>query len=120
MLENLIPITLFTIIGLIIISTVYFNYLKQKEVQTSIQRAIEKGEVITPEIIKALQTEVSPRARDYKKAILLISLGLATFFFSLLMDDLGSSFALFMQSISVFPTIMGLGFLYVWKTGQYE
>lgn len=110
-----VPIILFLVLGFVCWSFVYFAYKGKKELQKTLQVALDKGEQLSNESIeKILASQRKPPA-DFKRGILLISFGVAIALFEIL-DPLNTG----LYGLSFFPFAIGFGYLVVWKFDKKE
>lgn len=86
------------------------NSRNRSEVQRTIRIALERGAPLTPELMSQLGTRKRSGHCDMRRGIITLSVGLACLAAGFVSDSL-EDFA----TIGVFPILMGLGFLLVWK-----
>jgi hypothetical protein len=72
--EELIPITMFLVIGLIISSFFWFRYRARGDMQQTIRTAIDKGQELTPELIDRLGSPQAPKDRDLRNGLIWLAL----------------------------------------------
>ena len=113
--------TLFIIIGtltLIIVFHMSNCYKLKVKTHELLEKSIEKGIDVTPELIEKLNHEKSPRYKDFRRGIIMACIGAAVFCFSLIIpeDDTSKVF----RGLSLLPIFMGAGFLLVWKVNKYD
>ena len=113
---EMVPIVMFIVLGLVIIAYYYWNHRNRVSIMDTVQKAIDKGESLTPELLDRLGAAVNPRMRDLRRGIVFLALGIAGLLCSLFFD---------LQQVvdgiragSVFPLMLGLGFLLVWKLNR--
>lgn len=107
---TLVPIVLFAAIAVIVVAALYINHKNKAKMQDTLQLSIEKGQELSPDVIKAMLKD-NP-FNDLKKGIVLISIGLAVAVFSLF-DATEQDFE--MVGIGLIPVIIGLGYVLIWK-----
>lgn len=101
----------------IVFVALFINRTKQEEArQKTLQRAVESGQKLTPELVETLSKSIDPEVRDYRRGILLI-LFAAAFFIVVTSIDIGGSADDVFQYLGLFPLFIGAGYLFVWKTG---
>lgn len=111
MSEHIVPVVLFIALGVVGWSFFYFAYQAKKDLQLSIQKALEQGQPMSPETIeKMLQGQKNPFS-DFKRGTLLISLAVAIAIYGMVshhadLDIIGLAF---------FPLAIGVAYLLVWK-----
>jgi hypothetical protein len=116
MAEELIPITLFLVLGAIALGYFYWNNKNRQNVMETVQKAIETGGEFSPELLSQLGAAVNPRVRDLRRGIILLALGVAGLLCSLFFDiaDVVNG----IRAGSMFPLLLGGGFLLVWKMNK--
>lgn len=116
MAEELIPITLFFIIGIVIIAYYHWNHKNRLSIMETVQKSIASGSEFSPELLAQLGAAVNPKMRDLRRGIVFLSLGIAgllcSFFF--VFPDVVNG----IRAGSVFPLMLGVGFLLVWKLNK--
>ena len=114
--ENMIPIVMFIVFGICIIAFYYFNHKNRLSVMDTVQKAIETGSELNPELLAQLGAAVNPRVRDLRRGIVFLSLGIAGLLCSFFVDI--SEVVNGIRAGSVFPLLLGAGFLLVWKLNK--
>jgi hypothetical protein len=116
MAEELIPITLFLVLGAIALGYFYWNNKNRQNVMETVQKAIESGGEFSPELLSQLGAAVNPRVRDLRRGIIFLALGVAGLLCSLFFDiaDVVNG----IRAGSMFPLLLGGGFLLVWKMNK--
>jgi hypothetical protein len=110
---EMVPIVLFIMLGVVIIAYYYWNHRNRVSIMDTVQKAIERGENLTPELLDRLGAVVNPRMRDLRRGVVFLALGIATFLCSLFFDI--EQVVNGLRAAAVFPLMLGLGFLLVWK-----
>ncbi len=113
---ELIPIALFIVFGIAVSLAFYFRYQTRKEVQASARAAIDKGQELTPELLKSLGEAHEPRSADLRRALFAIAIGLAFVVFALVLNEKEAQRPLI--AISAFPFLLGLAYLILWRLGH--
>ena len=116
MAGEMVPIVMFIVLGLVIVAYYYWNHRNRVSIMDTVQKAIEQGEQLTPELLDRLGAAVNPRMRDLRRGVVFLSLGVAGLLCSLFFDfaDVVNG----IRAASVFPLMLGLGFLIVWKMNR--
>ncbi len=83
-----------------------------------LEKSIDKGIDVTPELLDKLNHEKSPRFKDFRRGIIMVALSVAAFCFSFIVPD--DEAKQVFRGLSVFPFFIGAGFLLVWKLNNYE
>lgn len=112
-MEELIPITMFIVIGAAVVAYFYWNHRNRVAIMETVQKAVQGGNTLTPELLDRLGAAADPRLRDLRRGIVLFFIGLAFLLATLFVDEpeIVSGF----RAFSMLPIMMGLGFLLVWK-----
>lgn len=118
MLTVMIPITLFISIAVVMILFFKWNHKTRIAVLDTVQKSIKAGQELTPEMLVKLGGSFAPRIRDLRRGIVILFFGIAGFASSFLMDVENAVIAL--RSLSLFPIMVGAGFLLVWKLNRYD
>jgi hypothetical protein len=114
--EELIPIVLFLVLGAIALGYFYWNNKNRQAVMQTVQKAIETGGEFGPELLSQLGAAVNPRVRDLRRGIIFLALGVAGMLCSLFFSD--PDFVSGIRAGSMFPLLLGGGFLLVWKLNR--
>jgi hypothetical protein len=111
--DAIIPVVLFLSVAAIIIAYVYWNHKSRQAVMQAVEKSIESGNALTPELLAKLSSPTSSRFRDFRRGIVIAMLGVAGLLATIFIDDtdLISAF----RALSMFPLLVGTGFLIVWK-----
>ena len=113
---QLIPIVLFIVIGIALSLAFYYRYRTRKEVQESVRAAIDKGQELTPELLKSLGEAGDPKIADLRRGTISIAIGLAFVTFALVLGEEDARRPL--TAISAFPFLLGLAYLGLWRFGH--
>ena len=113
MAEALIPITLFIMIGIVILGYYFWNHRNRQDIMSTVQKAIESGGELSAELLAQLGAAVNPRIRDLRRGIIFLATGIAGLLCSLFFDY--PEVVNGIRAASMFPLLVGCGFLLVWK-----
>jgi hypothetical protein len=102
-------------ITFILITYFFLKSRDKSEVQKTIRDALDKGNQLTPEIIEKMSVVQSPKVTDLRRGIVLVSLGIAVFLAGWVAGDFKNT-----SPIGMFPLMLGIGFLSVWKINKYD
>ena len=116
MAEELIPIVLFLVLGAIALGYFYWNHKNRQTVMETVQKAIASGGEFSPELLSQLGAAVNPRIRDLRRGIIFAALGIAGLLCSLFFPD--PEVVNGIRAGSMFPLLLGGGFLLVWKMNK--
>ncbi len=115
----LVPITLFIVIGAIVIVPRYMKSREQEGLQATLRAAIERGQPLPPEVIEAITREAKPIAapgRDLRRGI--VWLGVAAGFvglgYALGYADTDASDAFWpLIGVAAFPGFIGVALIVI-------
>ena len=116
--EAMIPITFFVALTVVIVLFLMWNHKTRVAVLDTVQKSIKAGQELTPEMLVKLGGSFAPRIRDLRRGVVILFFGLAGFAASFFMD-VEHAVTVF-RSISLFPIMVGAGFLLVWKLNRYD
>jgi hypothetical protein len=114
--EELIPIVLFLVLGAIALGYFYWNNRNRQAVMETVQKAIETGGEFSPELLSQLGAAVNPRARDLRRGIVFLALGIAGLLCSFFFPE--PQIVNGIRAATMFPLLLGGGFLLVWKLNK--
>lgn len=116
--EIFIILLLMTLVAGIIF--IYMNNSHKIKIKTHdiLEKSIDKGYELTPEMLKSLNQTKSPRMLDMRRGIIILGIAFATFLFGVIVpNDEGATV---LKALSLFPAFIGSGFLLVWRLNQYS
>ena len=116
MAGELIPIIMFIVLGFVTLGYFYWNHKNRQSVMDTVQKAIATGNEFSPELLSQLGAAVNPRARDLRRGVIFLALGVAGLLCSLFFDD--ATVINGIRAGSMFPLLLGGGFLLVWKMNK--
>jgi len=106
-----IPILLaFAIMG-VFIGFFYYNSRTKISLHNALEKALEKGEKLTPELLKTLQTPSRGKFGDLRKGVLWLAFGIAAVIAAIFIQGPAHN-AVF---LALFPVFIGLGYVVIWK-----
>ncbi len=111
-----IPIVMFIVLGIVIMAYFYWNHKNRASIMETVQRAVDSGQPFTPELLAQLGAAANPKMRDLRRGIVFLALGIAGLLCSLFFDV--PEVVNGIRAGSVFPLMLGLGFLLVWKLNK--
>lgn len=113
--EIIIFIVMFLVAGSTL-AVLFFTLLKREQArQHTLQKAIENGQQLTPELVNTLGKTVDPGSRDFRRGVIITLFGVAFLLFAILVEFPPEAAGV-VPLISLFPIFIGLGYLLVWKT----
>ncbi|MDZ7644482.1 MAG: DUF6249 domain-containing protein [Woeseiaceae bacterium] len=116
MIEELIPITMFLVIGLVLGLFYYFRYRTRAEMQQTVRVALDKGQALDVELIDRLAEPRKPADADRRKGIMAIFMAIALAAFGVVMDEQDALRALLASA--TLPLAIGIGYLVLWRLGS--
>lgn len=111
--EVLIPVVMFFILGVVVLGYFYWNYRNRLTIMQTVQKAIDSGQEMSVETLSRLGGAINPRMRDLRRGIVFLALGVAGLLCSLFFNE--QEVVNGIRAASVFPMMLGFGFLLVWK-----
>ena len=111
-----VPIVLFIVSGFCAIGFFHFNHKNRNAIMETVQKSMDTGSDMTPDLLAKLGAAINPRTRDMRRGIVLLSLGVACLLCSMFFSD--AEVVSGIRAGSMFPLMMGLGFLLVWKLNR--
>ena len=114
--EQMIPITMFVGMTVIISLFFWFRYRARTEMQQTLRNAIEKGQELTPELVETLGMRQKPsKDRDIRFALMWLALAAALALFGWGMGSIEREAFVALLSIAAFPFMIGLAYLVMWR-----
>lgn len=114
--QSMIPITMFIVSGFVAWGFMFYNHKNRNAIMDTVQKAMDTGSDLTPDLLAKLGAAINPKIRDMRRGVVLLSIGIAgvlcSMFFSV--DGVVSG----IRAGSMFPLMMGVGFLLVWRLNR--
>ena len=111
-----VPIIMFIVTGFCIIGFFYFNHKNRSAIMETVQKSMETSSDLTPDLLAKLGAAINPKVRDMRRGIVLLSIGIASLLCSMFFAE--AEVVSGIRAGSMFPLIMGMGFLLVWKLNK--
>jgi hypothetical protein len=111
-----IPIVLFIVTGFCTTYFFYFNHKNRNALMETIQKSMDTGSDLTPDLLAKLGAAINPKIRDMRRGVVLLSIGIACLLCSMFFSE--AEVVSGIRAGSMFPLMMGLGFLLVWKLNK--
>ena len=86
-----------------------FRYRGKQETQQTLRKAIDQGQTLSEDMIRALSGGVPAANRDLRRGIVLIAVGIAVYGFGFLLDDDDASTVFY--GAGLFPLLVGGAYL---------
>ena len=119
--EALIPIVMFVALAAVVAFFIVYRHRGRQELQNTLRTAIDKGQELTPELIKQMGAPAEPpKDRDLRRALIAIAIGAAFLVFGFSLPDSGDNAPRAMAGIATFPIFIGLAFLAMHFLGSKE
>jgi len=110
--EVLIPITLFAIIP-VIVGLVSYNRRKAQVAMSEVMKSMaEKGEPLTPEVIRSMGVRQRPKHADLRLGLILIAVGIATLSLGFVIPEEEAQEAF--TGVAMFPILVGVVLVGLW------
>ena len=116
-----VPFIVFSSMAVIIISFFYFSHKNKKATLHTIEKAVENGTNLTPELLEKLSNSKAARPakfKDMRRGVILVALGVAGLVASTMFSHEEPSEVF--RILSMLPLFIGAGFLLVWKLNRYD
>lgn len=113
-----VPIILFFVLGIVVLGYFFWNHKNRADIMATVQKAIDSGSELSAELLTQLGAAVNPRIRDLRRGVLFLAVGIAGLLCSLFFDE--PDVVNGIRAASVFPLLLGAGFLLVWKLNTDE
>ena len=112
---EMIPISLFIVMGMIFSLFFYFRHKTRQEIQTTIRTAIESGQELTPEVLERLSESLNSKFGDLRRGVISIAIGIAFFFFAMIIGSTEENARSPLMAISIFPFLVGIAYVGLWQ-----
>jgi len=116
MADAMIPITMFIVLGIAVMGYFFWNHKNRETIMKTVEKAMDQGKELTPELLVQLGAAGNPRIRDMRRGVVFLSLGIAGVLCSLFFDH--ADVVNGIRAGAVFPLMLGFGFLLVWKLNK--
>lgn len=116
--EVFIPITLFICLAVVIVFFFYLSHKNKVGLLDTVNRSVDKGNALTPEVLEKLSSSVPVRVRDLRRGIVFLSIACACICASFFIPDRDGVTG--MRIFASFPLFIGAGFMLVWKMNRYK
>ncbi len=116
--EIFIPISVFIAGVLVVFVVMYFKAKNRAGVQKTIRLALEKGNELTPELLDRLAAPKQRQSSDLRRGVIALSIGIGFAVFGTIIGEPEAVRP--MIGVGMFPAIIGIGYLILWKTSDRE
>lgn len=116
----LVPIAMFLGLTIIITFFFWFRFRGRSEMQQTIRTAIDKGQELTPELVKTLAMPRQPRKdKDLRLALIWVAVAIGIALFGTAMRSIEDEVFFIMLGLASFPLMIGLAYGVLYRvTGQ--
>ena len=113
--QEMIPITLF--MGLTVVLCLYFwvRFRTRSEMQTTIRTAIDKGQELSPEIIDRLGSPKRPKDQDLRIALVYLAIALSLAVFGFMIPEDKDEVERVFMGIAAFPFFTSMAYLIMYR-----
>ncbi len=115
MAEEMIPITLFLGLTVVMCLFFWFRYRVRSEMQATIRTAIDKGQELSPEIIDRLGAPKAAKDKDLRLSLLWIALALGMTVFGFVLPEHNNEGQQVIMGVAAFPFFIGLAYFIMWR-----
>ena len=116
---EMIPITMFIGLTVVLCLFFWFRSKSRSDVQTTIRAAMEKGQELTPEVIDRLGHPKPSKHKDLRWALVCIALALGMAVFGTAIPDDDNEAQMVFIGMAAFPLFLGIAYLIMWRvTGR--
>lgn len=120
MAEELIPITLFIGLAVVISLFFWFKYRARSDMQATIREAIARGQELSPEIIDRLGHPRRQKDQDLRLALIWLAIAAGLALCGFFVPDLSGNAFSGMLASAAFPFCIGVAYLIMWRFASNE
>lgn len=113
MVEELIPIVMFVVIGIVLGLFYFFRYRSRAEMQRTVRIALERGQELSPELIDRLGEQRHSPTTDLRRGMIAVALALGLGVFGFVLDEAEAVRPLI--ATAMLPLFVGLAYLALWR-----
>ncbi len=117
-MAELIPIVMFTVIGVVFSLLIYFRYKARREIQETIRTAIQSGQTFDPQMLEELSGTLTNKNGDLRKGVIAIAIGVGVLLFGNLVGEQDARAPLL--ALSMFPLLIGVAYCGLWWYGKRQ
>ena len=112
----MVPITLFIVSGFVAWGFMFYNHKNRNAIMETVQKSMDTGSDLTPDLLAKLGAAINPKIRDMRRGVVILSIGIAGVLCSMFFSD--TDVVAGIRAGSMFPLMMGAGFLLVWRLNR--
>lgn len=113
--EEMIPISLFLGLTVVLCLFFWFRFRTRSEVQATIRTALEKGQDLTPEVIDRLGQPKPEKNKDLRLALIWIALAAAMAVFGAAIPENDNEAQMVFLGMASFPFFLGIAYAIMWR-----
>lgn len=114
--DFLIPITMFIVSGLVAWAFMFYSHKNRNAIMETVQKSMDTGSDMTPDLLAKLGAAINPKMRDMRRGVVILSIGIAGVLCSMFFSN--ADIVSGIRAGSMFPLMMGAGFLLVWRLNR--
>ncbi len=116
--EVIVPIVLFLTPAVIVLIVSYFNARKRLTIHETLRHAIDKGQVLSPELMDRMSMVTDPVRADLRRGVLFLAFGAAFGVLSALIGHQEAEALTPMLGVATFPIFLGIAYIGLWAFGR--
>jgi len=120
MIEELIPIVMFIVVGIIVWLVSYFRFRSKSDTQQTIRLALEKGAELSPELLDSLREPEPGRNRDLRRGAIWLALAIGLALCGVAVPDPTGNALRGTLAGAAFPLTIGIAYLLLWRYGSKQ
>ena len=113
--EEMIPISMFVGLTVVLCLFFWFRFRTRSDVQATIRTALDKGQELSPEIIDRLGHPKPPKNKDLRNALIWIALSAAMAVFGSMIPEVEDDVQMIFLGIAAFPFFLGIAYAIMWR-----
>jgi hypothetical protein len=113
--EEMIPISMFLGLTVVMCLFFWFRFRSRSEVQATIRTALEKGQDLSPEVIDRLGHPKPPKNKDLRLALIWIALALGMAAFGAGIPEDEDDVQMIFLGMAAFPFFLGIAYAIMWR-----
>lgn len=117
MVEEMIPVVLFLVLGGIFWAMFYFRHRSRAETQQTIRLALDKGAQLTPELLDRLGEPVPDKSTDLRRGLVWLALGFGLALCGFFVPDPSGDALKGCLAGASFPVLIGIAYIVMWRYG---
>ncbi|MFN4025397.1 MAG: DUF6249 domain-containing protein [Hyphomonas sp.] len=110
----IVPVVLFLSPALIVWIVSHFNARKRNTVHETLRLAIDKGQVLSPEMMEKMSLLTDPVRADLRRGVLFLASGAAFAVLGALISIDGQEAVMPMLGVASFPIFIGIAYIGLW------